>query len=230
MEGKITEVYAGSYGHGYNRSQSLLPALRYKGYCKVKRAFDVVSSLCAMVVLSPVFLVTAIAIKCEDPKGPVVFSQDRVGKDGKIFRMYKFRSMYVDAEERLKELQDLNEADGPVFKIKNDPRITKVGHFIRKYSIDELMQLVNVFKGDMSVVGPRPALPNEVAQYDDLAKQRLAVKPGLSCYWQVSGRSNLSFEEWMQLDVKYINEMSVWTDIKIIALTVPAVLKGEGAC
>lgn len=230
MEGKITEVYAGSYGHGYNRSQSLLPALRYKGYCKVKRAFDVVSSLCAMVVLSPVFLVTAIAIKCEDPKGPVVFSQDRVGKDGKVFRMYKFRSMYVDAEERLKELQDLNEADGPVFKIKNDPRITKVGHFIRKYSIDELMQLVNVFKGDMSVVGPRPALPNEVAQYDDLAKQRLAVKPGLSCYWQVSGRSNLSFEEWMQLDVKYINEMSVWTDIKIIALTVPAVLKGEGAC
>lgn len=230
MEGKITEVYAGSYGHGYNRSQSLLPALRYKGYCKVKRAFDVVSSLCAMVVLSPVFLVTAIAIKCEDPKGPVVFSQDRVGKDGKIFRMYKFRSMYVDAEERLKELQDLNEADGPVFKIKNDPRITKVGHFIRKYSIDELMQLVNVFKGDMSVVGPRPALPNEVAQYDDLAKQRLAVKPGLSCYWQVSGRSNLSFEEWMQLDVKYINEMSVWTDIKIIALTVPAVIKGEGAC
>lgn len=230
MEGKITEVYAGSYGHGYNRSQSMLPALRYKGYCKVKRAFDVVSSLCAMVVLSPVFLATAIAIKCEDPKGPVVFSQDRVGKDGKIFRMYKFRSMYVDAEERLKELQDLNEADGPVFKIKNDPRITKVGHFIRKYSIDELMQLVNVFKGDMSVVGPRPALPNEVAQYDDLAKQRLAVKPGLSCYWQVSGRSNLSFEEWMQLDVKYINEMSVWTDIKIIALTVPAVLKGEGAC
>lgn len=230
MEGKITEAYAGSYGHGYNRSQSMLPALRYKGYCKVKRAFDVVSSLCAMVVLSPVFLATAIAIKCEDPKGPVVFSQDRVGKDGKIFRMYKFRSMYVDAEERLKELQDLNEADGPVFKIKNDPRITKVGHFIRKYSIDELMQLVNVFKGDMSVVGPRPALPNEVAQYDDLAKQRLAVKPGLSCYWQVSGRSNLSFEEWMQLDVKYINEMSVWTDIKIIALTVPAVLKGEGAC
>ena len=230
MEGKITDVYAGSYGHRYDRSQSVLPALRYKGYCKVKRAFDVVSSLCAMVVLSPVFLATAIAIKCEDPKGPVVFSQDRVGKDGKIFRMYKFRSMYVDAEERLKELQDLNEADGPVFKIKNDPRITKVGHFIRKYSIDELMQLVNVFKGDMSVVGPRPALPNEVVQYDDLAKQRLAVKPGLSCYWQVSGRSNLSFEEWMQLDVKYINEMSVWTDIKIIALTVPAVLKGEGAC
>ena len=229
MEGKVTDVYLGSFDNRYE-GHSLIAALRRRGYNLTKRAFDVVSSLCAMVVLSPVFLATAVAIKCEDPKGPVIFSQDRVGKDGKIFRMYKFRSMYVDAEDRLKELQALNEADGPVFKMKDDPRVTRVGHFIRKYSIDELMQLVNVFKGDMSVVGPRPALPNEVAQYDDLAKQRLTVKPGLSCYWQISGRSNLGFDEWMQLDVKYINEMSVWTDIKIIALTVPAVLKGEGAC
>lgn len=199
------------------------------GYFFVKRVFDVVASLCAMIVLSPVFLATAILIKCED-RGPVVFSQNRVGRNGKIFKMYKFRSMYINAEDRLKDLQAQNEVDGPVFKIKNDPRITKVGRFIRKYSIDELMQLVNVFKGDMSVIGPRPALPNEVAEYDDFAKQRLLVKPGLSCYWQVSGRSNLSFDEWMQLDVKYIQEMSMWVDIKIILLTIPAVLMGDGAC
>jgi lipopolysaccharide/colanic/teichoic acid biosynthesis glycosyltransferase len=199
-------------------------------YFFAKRAFDVVASGAAMVVLSPIFLATAIAIKCEDPKGKVVFSQNRVGKDGTVFRMYKFRSMYADAEERLKELKSQNEADGPVFKMKNDPRITKVGHFIRKYSIDELMQLVNVFKGDMSVIGPRPALPNEVAEYDAYAKQRLLVKPGLSCYWQVSGRSNIGFDEWMELDVKYINEMSLLTDAKIVLLTIPAVLKGDGAC
>lgn len=203
--------------------------VKRRGYFFVKRAFDIVSSLCAMIVLSPIFMITAIAIKIED-RGPVVFSQERVGKDGRLFKMYKFRSMYVDAEDRLKELEEKNEADGPVFKIKNDPRITKVGHFIRKYSIDELMQLVNVFKGDMSVIGPRPALPREVAEYDDFAKRRLQVKPGLSCYWQVSGRSNIGFDEWMELDVKYINEMSFLTDMKIILLTIPAVLKGDGAC
>lgn len=209
------------------------PALDFKQkpvYFAIKRCFDVVASLMGMIVLSPVFMATAIAIKCEDPKGPVVFSQERVGKDGKSFKMYKFRSMYTDAEDRLVELQEQNEADGPVFKIKDDPRITKVGHFIRKFSIDELMQLINVFVGDMSVVGPRPALPHEVAEYDDYAKNRLTVKPGLSCYWQVSGRSNIGFDEWMALDVKYINEMSVLTDIKIILLTIPAVLKGDGAC
>ena len=138
--------------------------------------------------------------------------------------------MYVDAEDRLIELAEQNEADGPVFKIKNDPRITRVGRFIRKYSIDELMQLVNVFKGDMSVIGPRPALPKEVEKYDDFARKRLQVKPGLSCYWQISGRSNIGFDEWMKLDVKYINEMSILTDMKIILLTIPAVLKGDGAC
>ena len=205
-------------------------AEKKRGYFFAKRIFDIVSSGLAMVVLSPVFLATAIAIKCEDRKGPVIFSQNRVGKDGREFKMYKFRSMYTDAEERLAELQEQNEADGPVFKIKDDPRITRVGRFIRKYSIDELMQLVNVFKGDMSVVGPRPALPNEVAEYDSVARRRLEVKPGLSCYWQISGRSNIGFDEWMQLDIKYIEEMSMWTDIKIILLTIPAVLKGDGAC
>ena len=181
-----------------------------------------------MIVLSPIFLITALAIKIEDG-GPVVFTQYRVGKDGIPFKMYKFRSMRVDAEEVLKKLQEQNEADGPVFKMKHDPIITKVGHFIIKFSIDELMQLVNVFKGDMSVVGPRPALPNEVEQYDSFALKRLQVKPGLSCYWQVSGRSNIGFDEWMHLDVKYIKEMSIFTDIKIILLTIPAVLKGDGS-
>ena len=199
------------------------------GYFFFKRSFDIIASLCAMIVLSPVFLITALAIKIEDG-GPAVFSQDRVGKDGKLFKMYKFRSMYVNAEDRLEELAEKNEADGPVFKIKNDPRITKVGRFIRKYSIDELMQLVNVFKGDMSVIGPRPALPKEVEEYDNFARKRLQIKPGLSCYWQISGRSNIGFDEWMKLDVKYINEMSVLTDMKIILLTIPAVLKGDGAC
>ena len=204
-------------------------SVKRRCYFGAKRSFDIISSLCAMIVLSPVFLITALAIKIEDG-GPAIFSQDRVGKDGKLFKMYKFRSMYVDAEDRLIELAEQNEADGPVFKIKNDPRITRVGRFIRKYSIDELMQLVNVFKGDMSVIGPRPALPKEVEKYDDFARKRLQVKPGLSCYWQISGRSNIGFDEWMKLDVKYINEMSILTDMKIILLTIPAVLKGDGAC
>ena len=133
--------------------------------------------------------------------------------------MYKFRSMCIDAEEKLKKLKHKNETEGPTFKMQEDPRITKVGHFIRKYSIDELLQLVNILKGDMSIIGPRPALPREVAEYGEFDKLRLLVKPGLSCYWQVSGRSNIPFDEWMKLDVKYIKEMSLLTDIKIILLT-----------
>lgn len=198
------------------------------GYLFFKRAIDILCSGLAIIVLSPVMLITALAIVIESPSNPI-FSQERVGKDGKIFKMYKFRSMCLDAEKKLKKLQKRNEADGPVFKIKDDPRITKVGHFIRKYSIDELMQLFNILKGDMSIIGPRPALPNEVKEYDDFAKLRLKVKPGLSCYWQISGRSNIGFDEWMQLDVKYINDMSLITDIKIIFLTIPAILKGDGA-
>lgn len=197
-------------------------------YFFIKRVFDIIASLTGLIILSPVLLITSIAIKIED-KGPVIFSQERVGRNGKTFKMYKFRSMYTNAEEILKELKDLNEADGPVFKMKNDPRITKVGRFIRKYSIDELLQLINIIRGDMSVVGPRPALPKEVAEYDEFAKQRLLVKPGLSCYWQISGRSDIGFEQWMRLDVKYIKEMGILTDLKIILLTIPAVLKGEGS-
>lgn len=226
---KLNSVYTAEVASLGRRSGLRDISLRKKLYFVFKRGFDIVSSLCGMIVLSPVFMATAVAIKLEDG-GPVVFSQYRIGKDGVPFKMYKFRSMCLNAEEKLNELAEQNEADGPVFKIKDDPRITKVGRFIRKFSIDELMQLLNVFKGDMSVVGPRPALPNEVEEYDDFAKQRLLVKPGLSCYWQISGRSNIGFEEWMALDVKYIDEMSAWTDLKIILLTIPAVLKGEGAC
>jgi exopolysaccharide biosynthesis polyprenyl glycosylphosphotransferase len=200
-----------------------------KCYLFFKRFFDIVLSGLALVVLCPFLLLVALAIKIES-KGPAVFVQERVGKDGKLFKMYKFRSMRPDAEDYLKKILDQNEVeDGPVFKMKDDPRITKVGHFIRKFSIDELMQLINVFKGDMSIVGPRPALPREVAEYDDFAKLRLLVKPGLSCYWQIGGRSDIGFQEWMELDVKYINEMSPWVDAKIVLLTIPAVLKGEGA-
>lgn len=199
-----------------------------KGYLFVKRGMDIVCSALALVVLSPILLITALAIKIESP-GPVVFVQKRVGINGKEFNMYKFRSMCMDAEEKLKNLQHKNETEGPTFKMQKDPRITKVGHFIRKYSIDELLQLVNILKGDMSIIGPRPAIQREVAQYGEFDKLRLLVKPGLSCYWQVSGRSDIPFDEWMKLDVKYIKEMSLLTDIKIILLTLPAVLKGDGA-
>ncbi|MEG6571111.1 exopolysaccharide biosynthesis polyprenyl glycosylphosphotransferase [[Clostridium] cellulosi] len=197
-------------------------------YRAVKRFFDVVLSVLALVVLSPLFLITAIAIKL-DSEGEVFYSQLRVGKDGKLFKMYKFRSMCVDADKQLDKLKDLNEKDGPVFKIANDPRVTRVGRIIRKRSIDELPQLINIIKGDMSIVGPRPPLPNEVAQYTPYQMQRLSVKPGLTCYWQISGRSDISFDEWVELDCKYIRESSVWTDIKIILKTIPAVLIGRGA-
>ena len=173
-------------------------------------------------------VILAILIRIESPGNPV-FTQTRVGKNGKEFKMYKFRSMCVDAEEKKKDLQRLNEEEGPVFKIREDPRITKIGKFIRKFSIDELLQLINILKGEMSIIGPRPALPEEVKEYNDFARLRLMVKPGLSCYWQIMGRSDIGFYEWMQLDVKYINEMSLWTDFKITVLTFPVVLFGKGA-
>lgn len=199
-----------------------------RGYEFAKRVFDVVSSLLALIVFSPLMGIIALAIKLEDGGSPI-FAQTRVGKDGKFFRMYKFRSMCEDAEKKLKELQDRNEADGLAFKMSNDPRVTRVGAFIRKTSIDELPQLFNIFKGNMSVVGPRPPLGYEVMQYDDYQMQRLSVKPGLTCYWQCSGRSDVSFDEWMELDIKYIRERSFFKDIEIIFRTIPAVLFHKGA-
>nr|WP_319025596.1 sugar transferase [Paraclostridium bifermentans] len=194
-------------------------------YEVIKRVIDVVCSFVGVLVLSPLFVVIAIIIKFTS-KGPVFFSQKRVGRDGKEFKMYKFRSMVVNAEELKEKLASQNEMSGPMFKMKDDPRVTKVGKFIRKTSIDELPQLLNVLKGDMSLVGPRPSLPKEVAQFEDWMYRRLEVKPGLTCYWQVSGRNNIDFEDWMKLDIKYVDERSTWIDIKLIFKTV-GVLFGD---
>lgn len=197
-------------------------------YEKIKRFFDICLSAAALVVLSPLLLVIAILIYLED-KGPVIYSQTRIGKDGRAFKLYKFRSMCVDADEKLKDLQKLNERDGPVFKIKNDPRVTKIGKFIRKTCIDELPQLVNIIKGDMSIVGPRPPLPNEVEQYNSYQKQRLLVVPGLTCYWQIQKGEETTFDEWVELDLKYIKERSILLDFRLILLTFKVILSGKGA-
>lgn len=188
-------------------------------YRYTKRSTDIVGSLAGIIVLSFLFLVISVWIKIEDPRGPVFFSQKRVGKDGKEFNMYKFRSMVTDAEERLKELLALNETTGAMFKMKNDPRVTRVGRFIRKTSIDELPQLFNVLKGDMSLVGPRPPLPREVEEYTSYDKQRLLVMPGCTGLWQVSGRSNIGFKEMVELDLQYIQTRSTFLDLKIIFKT-----------
>lgn len=200
-----------------------------RGYWALRRGQDIFFTSLALLILWPVMLITALVIWVDDPHGSPVFSQIRCGRDGKLFKMYKFRSMYVDAEERLAELLDENEMDGPAFKIKDDPRITRVGRVIRKVGLDELPQLWNILRGDMSIVGPRPALPREVEQYTPLQKQRMYVTPGLTCYWQVQPKRNdISFDEWMALDLKYIQERSFWVDWKIIFKTVGAVLGGEG--
>lgn len=189
-------------------------------YLFTKRFIDMVGALVGIICLSPLFLLVAIFIKVEDSSGPVFFKQKRVGKDGETFYMYKFRSMVCNAEELKKALLRQNEVSGPVFKIKHDPRVTKVGSFIRKTSIDELPQLLNVLKGEMSLVGPRPPLPDEVEKYTPYEMKRLSVTPGLTCYWQVNGRSNIGFEEWVYLDLKYIRERNTFIDIKLILKTV----------
>ena len=193
-----------------------------------KRALDLALVIPAVIVLSPLFLVIAAVIKWES-KGPVFFKQERVGIGGKIFTMYKFRSMVVNAEDLLDSLQDANEKSGPIFKMKRDPRITKSGAFLRKHSLDELPQLLNVLKNDMSLVGPRPPLLKETLQYEDSDYQRLCVLPGLTCIWQISGRSDLSFQQWMELDRNYINNWSVFLDIKIIAATIREVVFPKGS-
>ena len=197
-------------------------------YLRIKRWMDILLSAVALVCLSPIFLATAIAIKIED-RGPVFFSQLRAGKDMKPFKIYKFRSMYIDADAELPEMMKNNEQTGHAFKIKDDPRITKVGKFIRKFSIDELPQLINIIKGDMSIVGPRPILPFQMEECNEYERQRLVVQPGLTCYWQIGGRANIKWEDWVELDLDYIEKMSLWTDIKIIVRTIPAVFDRKGA-
>lgn len=202
---------------------------RQRLYQVGRRVQDVTFSLLALIVLAIPMLIIALVIWIDSPGASPIFSQDRVGRNGKIFKFYKFRSMVPNAEARLHEILEKNEMDGPVFKMKNDPRITRVGRFIRKTSIDELPQLINILKGDMSIVGPRPALPREVAQYTEYEMQRLYVAPGLTCYWQIQpNRNELTFDEWMDLDLKYIQDRNFWLDWKLIFLTVVAVFKMYG--
>ncbi|MBP8131936.1 MAG: sugar transferase [Candidatus Hydrogenedentes bacterium] len=194
----------------------------------LKRFMDIAGALAALVLLSPLIIVFAILIRLDSP-GPVFFRQERVGRNQRRFRMIKFRSMVPDAERRQADLMELNEADGPVFKIRNDPRVTRVGRFIRKYSIDELPQLFNVLRGEMSLVGPRPLPPNEIEHQSWNQRRRLSVKPGMTGLWQVSGRSDLSFREWVNLDLKYIDHWSIFLDIYILLKTCYVVIRGHGA-
>lgn len=208
-----------------DREEVLRKAARY---WRVKRFWDIIISATLLLITSPIMLVLMILIVCESPGSPI-FAQKRCGRDGKLFSMLKLRSMYKDAEERKLKMAAENEMDGPAFKMKDDPRVTKIGHFMRKTSLDELPQLWNVLCGDMALVGPRPPLLKEVEEYTPYQRQRLLVTPGLTCYWQVqSDRYEMSFEDWINLDLKYIKERSIFTDFKILLLTVRAVLVGSG--
>lgn len=198
-------------------------------YLKVKRVFDLILSFILLIFLLPIFIAVAILIKLDDPKGKVFFRQSRIGKNEKKFDMYKFRSMYTDAEERLAELSHLNEIEGKMFKIKKDPRITRVGKHIREYSIDELPQIINVIKGNMSLIGPRPPLISEYKLYSEYDKNRLVVEPGITGLWQVSGRNSLSFSKMVELDIEYIKSMSLKNDLVIFFKTIVVVLKKENA-
>ena len=201
----------------------------HRRYWVLRRAQDIVFSLLALILLAPLALLISLAIVLDSPGDGAIFRQRRVGRDGKLFWLYKFSTKCPAAEEQLHELMSQNQMDGPVFKIKGDPRITRVGRFLRKTSLDELPQLLNVLQGDMSIVGPRPALPREVELYSDYQRQRLYVTPGLSCYWQIAPhRNEMSFDEWVALDLKYIQERSFWVDWKIIFLTVRAMLMKYG--
>lgn len=199
-----------------------------KGYLVAKRCMDFLGALCGLILLS-LFLIVAVLIKYEDPKGSVLFKQIRIGKDGEKFHMYKFRSMVIDAEDKLKDLLKHNEVSGAMFKMKEDPRVTRIRKIIRKTSIDELPQLLNVLKGEMSLVGPRPPLPREVKEYTAYDKQRLLVTPGCAGLWQVTERNSVGFKEMVELDLEYINKRSVFYDLKIIFKTIQIMIKSNGA-
>jgi lipopolysaccharide/colanic/teichoic acid biosynthesis glycosyltransferase len=207
---------------------------RARWYClgprRLKRACDILGSLAFLLLFSPLFILISLAIWLEDGS-PVLFAQPRVAERGRLFRMLKFRSMCLDAEQRLQTLLARNQhREGVTFKIQNDPRITRVGKWLRKFSLDELPQFYNVLVGDMSLVGPRPPVPREVAKYSLADRRRLGAKPGITCLWQISGRSQIDFSGQVELDVAYINHQSFWTDLHILLRTVPAVLSGKGAC
>lgn len=199
-----------------------------RGYIMMKRLMDIAVSSMILLLFLPVIPVIVILIKL-DSRGPILFRQRRVGKDGREFDFYKFRSMHRGAENVIATLRPLSSVDGPVFKIKDDPRVTRVGRFLRRSSLDELPQLINVLKGDMSIVGPRPNLPSEVSHYLPWQKRRLEVTPGITCFWQIAGRSHIGFQEWMRLDLEYIRSRSLATDLKILLKTIPAVIARKGA-
>lgn len=197
-------------------------------YLILKRVIDLLGAIFGLIITSPILIVVSLFIKFES-KGPILFKQKRVGQNGREFAMYKFRSMVTNAEELKEKLKEKNEMSGPMFKMKDDPRITKVGRFIRRTSIDELPQLLNIFKGEMSLVGPRPSLPKEVKYFEGWMLERLVVKPGLTCYWQVSGRNNIDFKDWMRLDIKYVRERNLWIDIKLIFKTIRVLFGDDNA-
>jgi lipopolysaccharide/colanic/teichoic acid biosynthesis glycosyltransferase len=197
-------------------------------YAAGKRTFDLAVGIFVFGLVIPIFPLIALMIKLDSP-GPVFYRQERVGRGGRLFRFYKFRSMYREADRRLPELQERNEQDGPVFKIKADPRITPVGQFLRRSSMDEIPQIINVLRGEMSIVGPRPPLPVEVARYQPWHRRRLEVKPGITCLWQIAGRSHIGFDEWMRLDMEYLRTRSLRTDAMIFLKTLPAVMARRGA-
>jgi lipopolysaccharide/colanic/teichoic acid biosynthesis glycosyltransferase len=218
------------YGRTDAAAPAILPvrALVSPGYLYAKRVLDVVGASVGLVFLLPLILPAALAIWIES-RGPIFYFQERLGENGVPFRMVKLRSMVVDADRARCDLQDQNEASGPVFKIRQDPRMTRVGRLIRKASIDELPQLWHVLTGQMSLVGPRPPIPEEVAHYQPWQRERLAARPGLTCIWQVSGRSDIPFEDWVELDIRYVRTRSFWLDLRLLLLTIPAVLTGRGA-
>lgn len=195
----------------------------------LKRSLDIIGAIVGLLLFSPILLCIFILMKIQEPKSPFIFSQIRIGKAGKPFKIYKIRTMVNNAEQKLKELLEKNEVEGPMFKMKDDPRITKIGKWLRKTSLDEVPQLINVLKGDMSLVGPRPPLLREVKQYTKDQKIRLIVKPGCTGLWQVSGRSEVGFDEMVELDKKYINNQSLWLDVKIILKTVKVIFCNKGA-
>ncbi len=200
-----------------------------QAYNRYKRIQDIIISVISLILLSPFLLIIALIVFTECPSASPIFVQDRVGKNGRVFRFYKFRSMIPNAEEKLEELLQHNEMDGHAFKMKDDPRITKVGKFLRKTSLDELPQLFNVLKGDMSIVGPRPPLPREVKKYDEYELQRLYVTPGITCYWQTTpNRNDMTFDEWLMMDLEYIEDRSLKTDWNIILATFVAVVGMNG--
>ncbi len=212
-----------------NNSSDIDFELKYSKFYEVsKRSFDLFIGIIILILLIPIFPIIALMIKLDSP-GPVFYKQDRVGRGGKLFKFYKFRSMFKEADAIRDNMKGLNEQDGPVFKIKADPRITSVGRFLRRSSLDEIPQILNVLKGDMSIVGPRPPLPFEVASYQTWHRRRLEVKPGITCLWQISGRSHISFNEWMRLDMEYLKNRSFRTDFLIFLRTLPAVITRKGA-